>query len=66
VSLSAKLGPATGRNLPEVCHNTFPGRVSISLWVQAEVVAITTDLAEVIGGAVALYRSGCRYRSAGW
>jgi Mn2+/Fe2+ NRAMP family transporter len=34
--------------------------------VQAEVVAITTDLAEVIGGAVALYRSECRRRSAGW
>jgi manganese transport protein len=53
-SLSAKLGLATGRNLPEVCRDTFPRPVSIGLWMQAEVVAIATDLAEVIGGAVAL------------
>ena len=54
-SLSAKLGLATGRNLPEVCRDTFPRPVSRGLWVQAELVAIATDLAEVIGGAVALY-----------
>jgi manganese transport protein len=54
-SLSAKLGLATGRNLPEVCRDTFPRKVNIGLWVQAECVAIATDLAEVIGGAVALY-----------
>ena len=54
-SLSAKLGLATGRNLPEVCRDTFPRQVNIGLWVQAEFVAIATDLAEVIGGAVALY-----------
>jgi len=54
-SLSAKLGLATGRNLPEVCRDTFPRKVNIGLWVQAEGVAIATDLAEVIGGAVALY-----------
>ena len=54
-ALSAKLGLATGRNLPEVCRDTFPRPVSIGLWVQAEIVAIATDLAEVIGGAVALY-----------
>jgi manganese transport protein len=53
-SLSAKLGLATGRNLPEVCRDTFPRPVSVGLWAQAEVVAIATDLAEVIGGAVAL------------
>jgi manganese transport protein len=53
-SLSAKLGLATGQNLPEVCRDTFPRPVSIGLWVQAEAVAIATDLAEVIGGAVAL------------
>jgi manganese transport protein len=50
-----RLGLATGRNLPEVCRDTFPRQVSIGLWVQAECVAIATDLAEVIGGAVALY-----------
>jgi manganese transport protein len=54
-SLSAKLGLATGRNLPEVCRDTFPRPVSIGLWGQAEIVAIATDLAEVIGGAVALH-----------
>jgi manganese transport protein len=54
-SLSAKLGLATGRNLPEVCRDTFPRPVSVGLWVQAEAVAIATDLAEVIGGAVALH-----------
>ena len=53
-SLSAKLGLATGRNLPEACRDTFPRPVSVGLWVQAEAVAIATDLAEVIGGAVAL------------
>ena len=53
-SLSAKLGLATGRNLPEVCRDRFPRPVSIGLWGQAEIVAIATDLAEVIGGAVAL------------
>ena len=53
-SLSAKLGLATGRNLPEACRDTFPRPVSVGLWVQAEIVAIATDLAEVIGGAVAL------------
>ena len=53
-SLSAKLGLATGRNLPEACRDTFPRPVSIMLWGQAEIVAIATDLAEVIGGAVAL------------
>lgn len=53
-ALSAKLGLATGRNLPEVCRDTFRRPVSLGLWVQAEIVAIATDLAEVIGGAVAL------------
>ncbi len=54
-SLSAKLGLATGRNLPEMCRENFPGPVNKGMWVQAELVAIATDLAEVIGGAIALY-----------
>lgn len=54
-TLSAKLGLATGRNLPEVCRDRFPRPVTRALWVQAELVAVATDLAEVIGGAVALY-----------
>ena len=53
-SLSAKAGLATGRNLPELSREHFPRRVSRGLWVQAELVAMATDLAEVSGGASAL------------
>jgi manganese transport protein len=53
-TLSAKLGLATGRNLPELCRDHFPRAVTRGMWVQAELVAIATDLAEVIGGAIAL------------
>ena len=53
-TLSAKLGIATGRNLPEVCRDYFPRRVSIGLWLQAEVIAMATDLAEVLGAALGL------------
>jgi manganese transport protein len=52
--LSAKAGIATGRNLPELCRTHFPPVVTRGLWVQAELVAIATDLAEVLGGAIAL------------
>jgi manganese transport protein len=53
-SMSAKLGIATGKNLPEVCRERFPKAVSLGLWVQAEVIAMATDLAEFIGAALAL------------
>jgi len=53
-SLSGKIGLATGRNLPELCREYFPRPVTRGLWVQAELVAMATDLAEVIGGAIAL------------
>ena len=53
-SMSAKLGIATGKNLPEVCRERFPRAVSLGLWVQAEVIAMATDLAEFIGAALAL------------
>lgn len=52
---SAKLGIVTGRSLPELLGErlrTGPRRV---YWVQAELVAAATDVAEVIGGAIALY-----------
>ncbi|WP_205862812.1 Nramp family divalent metal transporter [Planosporangium thailandense] len=52
--LSAKLGLATGRSLPELCRERFPRPVTLGLWLQAEAVAMATDLAEVLGGAVAL------------
>src|SRR3954452_23114017 len=51
---SAKLGIATGKNLPELCRETFSSRTSIGLWVQAEVVAMSTDVAEVVGAALGL------------
>ena len=53
-SLSAKLGLATGRSLPANCREHYPRPVVLGLWVQAEVVAMATDLAEVVGGAIAL------------
>ncbi|MCW3066290.1 MAG: Mn2+/Fe2+ transporter, family [Solirubrobacterales bacterium] len=53
-SLSAKLGLATGRNLPELCRDHFPRRVTFGLWVQAELIAMATDLAEFVGAAIAL------------
>jgi manganese transport protein len=54
-TLSAKLGIATGRNLPECCREEFSRPVSIALWIQAEVIAMATDLAEVLGAALGLY-----------
>jgi manganese transport protein len=52
--LSAKCGVATGKNLPELCREHFPRPVSWGLWAQAEVIAISTDLAEFVGAAIAL------------
>lgn len=52
--LSAKLGVATGRNLPQLCRDSFRRPVTWMLWVQAEIVAIATDLAEFVGAAIAL------------
>src|SRR3989475_1950082 len=52
---SAKLGIATGQNLPELCRRVFPRRVSLGLWIQAEIVAMATDLAEVVGAALGLH-----------
>ncbi|MGY1720926.1 Nramp family divalent metal transporter [Blastococcus sp. SYSU DS0552] len=54
-SLTAKLGLATGRDLATLCRETLPKPVTRGLWLQAEAVAIATDLAEIVGGAVALY-----------
>jgi len=53
-TLSAKLGIATGRNLPEVCRERFSRRTSIGLWIQAEVIAMATDLAEFLGAALGI------------
>jgi len=51
---SAKLGIATGRNLAELCRDAFPRRASIGLWLQAELVAMACDIAEVVGAALGL------------
>jgi manganese transport protein len=53
-NLSAKIGLATGRNLPELCREHFPRQVSWGLWIQAELIAMATDLAEFVGAAIAL------------
>ncbi|MGH3672922.1 MAG: Nramp family divalent metal transporter [Pseudonocardiaceae bacterium] len=52
--LSAKTGVATGHDLPELCREHLPRPVSAGLWVQAELVAMATDLAEFVGAAVGL------------
>src|SRR4051794_1354746 len=53
--LSAKLGIATGRNLPEICREQLPRRVSFGLWLQAEAIAMATDLAEFLGAALGFH-----------
>src|SRR5438270_733463 len=53
-TLSAKLGLATGRNLPGVCRDSYSSRTTIALWLQAEVIAMATDLAEFLGAALGL------------
>ncbi|HEX5291494.1 MAG TPA: Nramp family divalent metal transporter, partial [Streptosporangiaceae bacterium] len=52
--LSAKVGVATGRDLPQLCRAHLPRPVSYGLWVQAELVAMATDLAEFVGAAIGL------------
>ncbi|MGE5407583.1 MAG: Nramp family divalent metal transporter [Syntrophothermus sp.] len=51
---SAKLGIATGKNLAELCRERFSRRTSVGLWLQAELVAMATDIAEVVGAALGL------------
>jgi manganese transport protein len=51
---SAKVGVVTGQDLPELCRERFPRAVSRGLWVQAELVAMATDLAEFVGAAIGL------------
>ncbi len=52
--LSAKLGVATGASLPELVGQRLGRPARVTYWLQAEGVAMATDLAEVIGGAIAL------------
>ena len=53
--LSAKLGLVTGSTLPEAVRDRAGTPRRIAYWVQAELVAIATDVAEIIGGALALH-----------
>jgi manganese transport protein len=53
-TMSAKLGIATGRSLPEVCRDRFPFRIVVLLWLQAEAIAMATDVAEFVGAALGL------------
>ena len=53
-NLSAKIGIATGKNLAELCREHFRQPVVRGLWLQAEVIAMATDLAEFVGAALAL------------
>jgi manganese transport protein len=53
--LSAKLGIATGESLPGLLGRRFKSRAArYAYWIQAELVAMATDVAEVLGGAIAL------------
>lgn len=54
-SMSAKLGIATGHNLPEMCAKLFQRRTNWFLWICAEFAAMATDLAEFLGGTLGFY-----------
>lgn len=54
-TMSAKLGIATGHNLPEMCAKVFPRAVNWIFWIVAEIGAMATDLAEFLGGTLGLY-----------
>ncbi len=52
--LAAKVGLVTGQSLPELCRARFSRRGSQLLWLQAEAIAMATDLAEFVGAAIGL------------
>jgi manganese transport protein len=54
-SMSAKLGIATGKNLPEMCSEVFSRKTNWCFWVVAELAAMATDLAEFLGGTLGIY-----------
>jgi manganese transport protein len=53
-ALCARVGIATGRDLAQLCRERFPRSAAYPLWVFAEVAICATDLAELIGTAIAL------------
>jgi manganese transport protein len=52
--LSAKLGIVTDRDLPELCRERLPRALSWGLWAQAELMAMSTDIAELLGASIGL------------
>lgn len=53
-ALSIRLGVATGKDLAQACRDAYPKPISITLWILAEIAIAATDLAELIGAAIAL------------
>jgi manganese transport protein len=51
-TLSAKIGIATGKNLPQLARDHLPRWLNIPLWIIAEIAAMATDLAEFLGAAI--------------
>jgi manganese transport protein len=52
--LSAKIGIVTGQPLPQICRDHYGATVVRGLWLQAELVAMATDLAEIVGAAIGI------------
>jgi len=52
--LSAKLGIVTDHSLPELFRERYPRPLSWGMWVQAEIMAMATDVAEFVGAALGL------------
>lgn len=52
---TAKVGLVSGKSLPELCRELFPRRANLVLWLQAEVIAMATDLAEFVGASLGLH-----------
>lgn len=53
-NMSAKLGIATGKSLPELCRDNMPKWLTMIMWVVSELAAMATDLAEFLGATLAL------------
>nr|WP_308409331.1 Nramp family divalent metal transporter [Streptomyces pinistramenti] len=64
--LAAKLGATTGQSLPALIAARCRRPRRLAYWAQAEVVSLATDLAEVVGAAIALHSSASHCRWAVW
>ncbi|MBD7912229.1 MULTISPECIES: Nramp family divalent metal transporter [Clostridium] len=53
-TMSAKIGIATGKSIPEMCANIFDKKLNWLFWIVAEIGAMATDLAEFLGGTLGL------------